>query len=588
MGIIADLKDEFQALARERLAWETHWREIASYVLPNVETYDRLLQGNGFGGMSAVVTTPVAARRSQQLYDMTSLWGIERLSAGIMSLKTPESQFFHELGTDSLFGEEQTHEEKVATERLNGYLFKVRANPRSGFWNAHRAAIKSMAAFGNGWMLTTETEGRDGKVPFEYSWTPNSELFPGVGPNGQPNRMFRVFARSFDQIVKQFGVDNVPGHIVEKANDPNQKHNRVKVMHAIRPRSEDSDRNRPGVRGAAFQSWYCLPDDNALIGGESGFYEMPFSRYSWTNTGNSAWCEGPIALCLGEIRSMNEMSKNELISSQTMLRPAYGVAGKNVRLNLNPGVANPGLVTGDGKPLFAPLNTGARPDFAAAVLERRRKDLREMLYLPVWNIMMDDREQTATESMIRAQEKGDLFGPVGISLSEGLSYMVDREIGILGRKGAFNDGSPLALPDSLADKNLSPTFNSPLDRLRRMAEVVGMTRLLEFVQALENVRPGTAERLDVDEMLDTAQEVLGAPAKTLRPKDEAQAGRAQQGNVMQTAQMLQMLKGAGDAGTALGNAGQAMSQGAEMAAQSPATQGLLQRTPQVLEQAAQQ
>src|SRR5690606_23967449 len=215
------------------------------------------------------------------------------------------------------------------------------------------------------------------------------------------------------QVFQEFG-DKAGDRIRTMANDPKQRHTRVRLLHAVRPR-EDSQRATLGTRGAKFASFYLLPDDPHLIG-EGGFWEFPFVRYAWSNHGQRAYCEGPVAICLAEIQTLQEMAKNELIASQTMIRPAYATHGKNFgRLNLNPGAVNPGLINGAGQQLFAPLTSGARPDFAQAVSEQRRSAVREMLYLNLWQILVSDQrspEETATRSMIRAQEKGDMLGPV--------------------------------------------------------------------------------------------------------------------------------------------------------------------------------
>lgn len=574
MGIVNDLKDEWSGLAQARLPWERYWRSVARYVLPQTEQFDIMLGTASSAAINAVVSTPVAAERSAGLYDMTSLWGIERLTAGMISLKTPEAQTWQELGTSDVFGREMTHSEKVGLETVNGYLFRVRHNPKSGFWPAHRSAMKSLCGFGDGWMYVKEITGQGPSVPWQYEFMPLPELYPAVGNDGMPERMFRVFRMSAIQLVAEFGPDKVGEKVARFAQDPKQRHQAFRVMHAVKPRDE-MKRTGFGTRSAKFASYYCLPDEDHLIG-EGGFYEFPFIRYPWSNTGRRPYSEGPIAYALGEIKSLNEMAKNELIAAQSMLRPAYGLSGKNmIRLNFNPGATNANLVTGDGKPLFAPLNAGVRPDFARVIMEQRRTSARELLYLNLWQIILNDTEDTATAALIKAQEKGEMLGPVGISLNEGLAAMNDREIGMLGRKGAFNEGSPLELPASMADADVSATFNSPLDRLRRMGELVGMQQLVQFVASLEEVRPGTAQRLDVDEMIDVAQEVLGAPAKILLSADDAKASRGQQDQMMQMMASLESMKQGGEAAAAIGAGGAAMAEGAERAAGSPTLRRLL-------------
>lgn len=572
MSIVTELIDEQTGLATARLPWEKYWRAIAMYVLPQVQMHD-LMGSNWSAAVNSVVSTPVASEKSKDLYDMTSLWGIERLSAGMLSLKTPESEMWQDLGINSMFGAKTTHEEKVYLESLRDYMFNVRHNPASGFWTAHRAAVKSMCGFGDGWTFIEEQNGIK-NAPYRFEYMPLPQLYPGVGPDGQPNRMTRVMNMSANQIVEKWGKESAGSKVVEYANDPKKKHETFKVMHSVRPR-EDRARANMGVRGARFASYYCLPDEKHLIG-ESGYFEFPFMRMSWSNSGMSPFSEGAVAYALGEIKSLQEMAKNELLAAQMVLRPPIGLASKNmVRLNFNAGATNPGMVSPDGKPLFMPLNGGVRPDFAQAILESRRTNVREMLYLNLWQIILNDTQDTATAALIKAQEKGELLGPVGISMNEGLSHMNDREIGILGRKGAFAKGSPLEMPASLADADVKPEFTSPLDRLRRMSQLVGIQRLVEFGMTVEQLKPGTAARFDVDEMLDIAQDILGAPAKTLRPVEEAQDARSTNDQMAQTMQAMEAMRMGGEAAGAMGAGGAALAQGAEAAKASPALKKLL-------------
>src|SRR5690606_39269434 len=179
----------------------------------------------------------------------------------------------------------------------------------------------------------------------------------------------------------------------------------------------------------------------------------------------------------------------------------------------------------------------------------------------------------ATEALIKAQEKGELLGPVGISLNEGLSHTVDREIAILGRKRAFEDDSPLAVPDSMADKELAPRFTSPLDRLRRASELVGMQRLVEFAGLLSGGDPQQAAkimaRFDIDEMLEQAQEILGAPVSVLTDRESADESRQQGNQMQQLMAALQTAKMGGDAAQSMGAGATAMAEGATVANNSP-------------------
>ena len=422
-----------------------------------------------------------------------------------------------------------------------------------------------MVAFGDGWLFITEEFGTP--TPWAYQFVPLPELSPACDKAGNPDTMYRPFWLTARQCAQRWAKDGqLSPKVLDMANDPKQANTRVKVMHAVRPRSRDK-RFGIGTRNAKYESHYILPDDKHHMG-EGGYFEFPYTRYAWSHSGTSAQCEGPVALALGEIKSLQEMSKQELMAGASMLRPPMATHGRNfARMNFNPGQNNPGLISAQGKQLFAPLNTGARPDFARAIMEAKQNTIKEVLYINLWQTLIQERETTATEALIRAQEKGELLGPVGISLNLGLARSIDREISIMDPKGASKPGSPLALPESLADVNVAPRFVSPLDRLRQMSELVGMQRLAAFAGELATVtqRPEIAQRLDDEHMLERAQEILGAPVKSLKDKDafnEQQAANSQQN---QLAAMLEQAKMGGDAMGAIGGGAAAMAQGAAAA-----------------------
>src|SRR5690606_36461092 len=64
-----ELIDEWQGLANLRTPWESYWRQIAMYVLPQTQTFDLMLNTAADSAVHSVVTTPVASRRSKDLYD---------------------------------------------------------------------------------------------------------------------------------------------------------------------------------------------------------------------------------------------------------------------------------------------------------------------------------------------------------------------------------------------------------------------------------------------------------------------------------------------------------------------------------------
>lgn len=180
----------------------------------------------------------------------------------------------------------------------------------------------------------------------------------------------------------------------------------------------------------------------------------------------------------------------------------------------------------------------------------KREQLRESLFVNLFQILIQNPQMTATEALIRANEKGELLGPAGAKIQAGLARLVERETGILQRKGVFEQDSPLAPPETMLGRGFGVRFRSPLDRLRRSGELVGVQQTLDFAGQIAQFDPTVLDRLDTDKALDLAQEITGAPRAIFRRDEEVEQMREERDEVAPAqaalAAIAEMANGAGD------------------------------------------
>lgn len=568
MGIVHDLIDRLRALQNDRMPFEEMWFDVAKYALPDAERFDGMFNGRDRGAvLDSVVSEPIAARRSKEVYDQTSLWAIDRGVAGELSLITPQSETWHDLSLDDPLGDQANDEQKQYLETIRDYLFAIRNDPVSGFWTAHKASVRSKWAFGTGVKFSEEMPLAGDYAPICYRYVPLSECHLGCDFNGIVNMNFRLFRRSALQCVAKWG-DKVPAKTKAYAADQKQKDKQILLLHAVMPRDERGSK-QAGVRGSsAFVSYYVEVDEKHLIG-DSGYFEFPFHVSHWQRNNPGPYAEGPLALALADVKSLNMLAKAELQAAQQWVKPPMGIPNDGInRLNMNPGAINVGAVDTQGRVLAQPLITQQRPDFAQTVLETKRTQIRETLYVNLWQILISNPQMTATEAMIRANEKGDLLGPVGASEQLSLSQMVDREIAILERMGAFRPGSPLAAPQSMQGKRLGVRFTSPLDRLRRGNEAVAIERTWATAGMIAQAKPDVLDLLDEDASIREVRDIYGAPATIIRPSKMVEAMRQQRAQQMAMAAAAQ-------AAAMGGQAAQEAAAGADAVAQSPGLRNLM-------------
>jgi hypothetical protein len=157
---------------------------------------------------------------------------------------------------------------------------------------------------------------------------------------------------------------------------------------------------------------------------------------------------------------------------------------------------------------------------------------------------------TATQSLIRANEKGELLGPAGAKIQHAMSRTSDRELSILERKGVYQEGSLLAPPASLAGRAFKTVFTSPLDRLQRNKELIGISQTFEVIRPLAAVDPGVLDNFDGDEIVRLAADISGVPRKALRQRGEVEQMRQQRAEAAARTADAEQLKREGEAAQA--------------------------------------
>jgi hypothetical protein len=178
---------------------------------------------------------------------------------------------------------------------------------------------------------------------------------------------------------------------------------------------------------------------------------------------------------------------------------------------------------------------------------------------------------TATEALIRAQEKGAMIAPaLGRQQSEFLGPLINRELDLLSNAGAL----PPAPPQLQRSKGgVRVEYTSPLTRAMRAEEGTAIMNTVQAIGVLANLDKSV---LNIIDMTDAARELAminGCPAKLLRSDEEIDKLVQQQTQQAQAQQMAQQApqvsmaaKNLAQAQQASAAAGQANAGGANAAA----------------------
>lgn len=555
MGIVDDLMQLQSRLAYERAQWESTWQDCVSLAMPYASHRYDFGGGSVQSSLTGIAREPAAARRSKEIYDGEAVWASERLAGGVESTVSPRSQKWQDFVLDGPFSPDPTDVEEEWLDRLRDYNFGVRYDARCNFALANQKAIRSAVTLGTGILYSEENLGRKGidpvRVPFFYRFVPVIECYLGIDAYDDVDRCVRISEMTASGAAAYFGIENLSQKVQDAAKDVKRSQETFTFMHAVIPRDEADDYKTKRA-GMAFASFWAEVETRHLIR-DSGFFTFPYQVMWWDQVDNSPYGQSPIMSVLGDVKMLQAMSKSALQAAQQMVKPPLAtMAGMyNQRLNLNPGAVNPGYVDDAGRMKAQPIITNQNPSFAENLMELKRQGIRRSTYVDLFQTLVQNPNMTATEAIIRANEKGELLGPAGAKIEAAHSKCTEREIDIIQRKGAFDGNSPLAAPDDAIGRSVGVRSTGPLARLRRMQELQGVESVMQmagmFAQYDPSVAADVLDRIDHDETLELAREIRGAPRKMFRTDEEVaerRQDRAQQQEQVAAAQMMEQMAGA--------------------------------------------
>ena len=289
--------------------------------------------------------------------------------------------------------------------------------------------------------------------------------------------------------------------------------------------------------GMPFASYYLSLEGNQMLS-RGGFKTFPYAISRYVTGPKEVYGRSPAMTVLPDIKMINEMSKTVIRAAHKIVDPPLLLQEDGVlqAFNARPGALNYGGVDDQGRQTVVPLQTGARVDIGMEMMEQRRRVINDAFLITLFQILVEAPNMTATEAMLRAQEKGALLAPtMGRQQSEMLGPLIERELDILARAGVLPP-----MPEALmqVDGEIEIEYVSPLNRAQRAEEGVAIMRTLEAVAPLAQIDPGVMDIFRPDEIARELAEINGVPAKILRSKEEVAMIKEEQAQAAEAQQLL--------------------------------------------------
>lgn len=529
---VGDIIREHEQMVGNRGVWEEHWREIAERVLPRQDWFEGSTKTPG-------------DKRTEKLFDATAALGLERFAAAMESMLTPRTMRWHKLQA-SIPELEDNMQVQAYLDQVTDILFRVRYNPRANFASQAHENYMSLGAFGTGAMFIDDIPG----TGMRYKSVHLSEVYISENHAGQVDKIHRKFPLTARQAAQKWGLDALPEKMrVAAEKEPERE---FEFIHCVKPNPE-MKAGRADYQGMPFASYYISVEGNQMMS-VGGYQSFPYAVSRYVTAPKEIYGRSPAMTVLPDIKMINEMSKTVLRAAHKIVDPPLLLQEDGVlqAFSTRPGSLNYGGVDDQGRQVVQPLQTGARIDIGMDQMEQRRKVINDAFLITLFQILVESPNMTATEAMLRAQEKGALLAPtMGRQQSEMLGPMIERELDILARAGQLPP-MPEALVEAGGEVQIE--YVSPLNRAQRAEEGVAILRTLEAVTPLAQIDPSVMMIFKPTEIARELSEINGVPAKILRSEEEVEAMKMEQQQEMQAQQLLQAAPIAANSAKALAEA----------------------------------
>ena len=382
--------------------------------------------------------------------------------------------------------------------------------------------------------------------------------------HGVVNTLYRKFRLTPQQAVEEYGRDNLPPKIVDDF-DKGKYDSEYWFIHAVIPQSEADEKLPPGMQ---YASYHVSIEDKRLVKPVSGYFTFPYAVGRYETEPGETYGRGPGVTALADIKTINKMSKMNMIAGDMAVHPPLlaGDADNMTGTKLVPGGITYGGVNAEGRPMVQPLAIGGNLPISLEMEQQRRQIINDAFLVTLFDILVQEPNMTATEALLRAQERGILLAPtLGRLQAEMIGPTIERELDILSRAGLLPDPPEELMQGGGLTLNIE--YDASINRLARSEEATAIMNTLQMVMPLAQFDQSLPKIFKFPDMVRELAEINGMPVKLLHSEEEMQEIQEQEAQMqaMQAAvaaapAVTQSVKNVADAGKAEADAAAAQAQ----------------------------
>ncbi len=515
----------FKLARSKRNQWNTHWQDVADFVLPTRDF---------------TVVQPGGIRRRQKIYDDTAPNAHEELSSTLDGLLTSKTtQWFALQLTDTDLVDDQ--EVRLWLERATNIMLRWLNNPNSQFALSIYEIYLDLIAFGTAIMLM-----RNDPDAIRFQAMPLANVYLEEDDRETVITIYRHIMMAAHLVKARWG-NAVSQRVAKLADNDKTADNQIELIHCVQKR-DDRDPQRLDGKNKPWASIYVEVKDQRILS-EGGFDENPYLTPRFSKAAGEVYGRSPAMKALPSIKTVNVMQQTILKAGAKAVDPPLNVPAGSMEGPVRTGPAGLNYYRAGSTDRIEPVNTGANPRLGHELLAAERQMVENAFYLdkirlPGLSPKGGHPRMTIPEVVERREQALVFFSPILDRLyAELLSLIIVRLFNGMRKRNQIPPP-----PDSANGRELKIAYLGPLALAQRASEVTSVVRLLNVAAPLISANPNVLDVIDDDEAIRLLADSLNASPRIIRTREQVEQrrqSRQDQEALAQQAEIAQQLAKAG-------------------------------------------
>ncbi len=513
-------KQRYEELKILRSNLDTMFMDAQKFVRPNSNEFDHGHSSN-------------KKDDSREIYDDTAVWCNQMFANGLASNLIPKSDRWMFLRVKDRATKNLNNNELAYLQAVSDRILHEFSLPQSQFYSASHECFLDIGAYGTS---PVQVSYVDGTVNFRAR--PLSDVFFDTNQHGQVDTAYYRCYKSARQLMQMFpGIEEMQGFNAKKSI-----HNKYELVYTVCP-SADKHAKKGGRIGAErpYTVTYWSPQLKEPIQ-EDGISYFPFLIPRWSKLADEVYGRGPAFTCLSQIRVLNKLVKEVLISSEYLNFPTLTAEEDSIMLPMKYG-SRQVMFHEPGSNPPAPIMAGNQPQFMMDMIRMHRETINRSFFVD----QIIRQEKKERQSVLEIQDtRGQMLNQLAPLLNRMESEYLGPAIEITYELLERNNQLPQA-PETLSDAELEISYTSPASQSQFASRLTDLSSFLRDITPLAQVKPEIMQAIDERELFEDYARYRNISPTVIKSQEVLQGERdaqAEQQQMMSAAQAAPQVAGA--------------------------------------------